>query len=120
MKASIAWSAASVPPVASRSSSRPPGDGDAQPHVRARPRLRDAPGHRGSDERFEPVVDDPVEELGRMRAALQGLAVELEEQTLVRPQSGGGQVLPPRAREFAERLAGVRRETAKLLALAPV
>jgi dienelactone hydrolase len=45
----------------------------------ARPRLRDATGHRGSDERFEPVVDDPVEELGGMRAALQGLAVELEE-----------------------------------------
>jgi hypothetical protein len=100
-----------------------PGDGDAQPQVRARPRLRDPAGRRGGDEWFEPV-DSPAEELieepSGMRVALQGLAVELEEQALVRPQRGGREELPPRAHNLAERLTWVRRETAKLLALAAV
>jgi len=63
-------------------------------------RLGDPAGHRGGDDWFKPV-DDLVEEPGGMRVALQGLTVKLEEQALVRPQCGGGEVLSPRAHELA-------------------
>ena len=40
------------------------------------------------DDRVEPVLDDPVKQLDRVRAGLQSLSAQLEEQTLVGPELG--------------------------------
>ncbi len=70
------------------------------------------------DGRLEPVVDDPVEQLGRAGAALQRLAVELEEEALVGVQERIGEVAPPGAHRLAEVLAERRQEDGECVALA--
>ena len=117
MNASIAASTSSTFPVASRSSS--------SPRVTAMPKPRVRPGHRpwkaASDaqlrRRIEPAVDDPVEQLGRMRSPLKRLPVDLEEQPLVRPQRRIRDVLPPRTHRLVQRRVGVGKDLGERVSL---
>ena len=94
------------------------GDSDPEPGVRARQRPRHPQGDIYRGDRLDPVLDDPVEKPGRVRAALQRLAVELKEQPFAGPQRRIGDVLPPFPQRLARRPRRIRQQRAQPLALA--
>lgn len=90
----------------------------AEPSVRAGEFSRDAQRDVDLGGRREPVLDDPVKQLGGVRAALERLAVDLEEEALVGPQHGVGDVLPPSAHPLGDGLLGVGEHFGQKLSLA--
>lgn len=78
-------------------------------------------GHAERDvdlsDRIQPIVDDPVQQLSRMRPALERLAVDFEEEPLIGPERGVGDVLPPGAHRLGDRLTCIRQDLTEQLAL---
>ena len=92
--------------------------GHAQTRVCASQRTRDPEADIDLGDRVKPVLHAAGEHLDGVRAALERLPVELEEQPLVGPQLGVGDVLPPGSHRLIDRLTGVGEDVAQQLALA--
>jgi hypothetical protein len=93
-------------------------DGDAQPGVSPGDVGRHATVDAGLGDRVQPSIDDAVQHRGGVRAPLECLAVELEEQTFIGPQGGIGDVFPPGAHRLSRRSSGVRNDLGQDLSLA--